>query len=559
MKTERERFLEARDFLMEHRDDYEAAYRGFRWPELESFNWALDYFDVMAEGNDRPALWIVDEEGREWKYSFAEMRERSNRVANFLRRQGLRHGGRILLMLDNQPELWETVLAAIKLGAVLIPSSLLLTKSDLEDRIRRGQVTLVVATPENTGKFEGLTGSFAKVVTGGKAEGWVSFEGADAAPADFHAEGVTKTTDPLFLYFTSGTTALPKMVLHTNGSYPVGHLSTMYWIGLREGDLHLNISSPGWAKHAWSSFFAPWNAGATIFVHKYARFSPPALLETLRKYRISTLCAPPTVWRMVILETLGARPDGLREVVSAGEPLNPEVITRIQKDWGLTIRDGYGQTETTLQVGNMPGQPVKVGSMGRPAPGYRLELLDPDGREADEGELAVHLEPRPLGLMVAYADDLARTRSVMSGGTYRTGDTASRDPEGSFWFIGRADDVFKSSDYRISPFEIESSLLECGSVAEAAVVPSPDPIRGFVPKAYVTLKPGFKPDAATADLIFETLRGKVAPFRRVRRLEFVTELPKTVSGKIRRVQLRLQETTPGATRTHEFREESPKV
>jgi acetyl-CoA synthetase len=500
----------------------------------------------------------VDEEGREWKYSFAEMRERSNRVANFLRRQGLQRGGRVLLMLDNQPELWETILAAIKLGAVLIPSSLLLTKSDLQDRIRRGRVTLVVAPPENTVKFDGIEGSFARVVVGGKADGWVPYEQAGDAPADFRADLVTKTSDALFLYFTSGTTALPKMVLHTNGSYPVGHLSTMYWIGLKEGDLHLNISSPGWAKHAWSSFFAPWNAGATIFVHKYARFSAASLLETLRKYRINTLCAPPTVWRMVILETLGARPEGLRELVSAGEPLNPEVIARVEKEWGLTIRDGYGQTETTLQVGYMPGLPVKVGSMGRPAPGYRLELLDVDGREVDEGELAIRLEPRPLGLMVNYADDAARTRSVMSGGYYRTGDTASRDPEGYFWFIGRADDVFKSSDYRISPFEIESSLLECSPVAEAAVVPSPDPIRGFVPKAFVTLKPGFKPDAATAALIFETLRAKVAPFRRVRRLEFVTELPKTVSGKIRRVQLRGQETNRAAMGPLEFREETSK-
>jgi acetyl-CoA synthetase len=558
MKGETERFLGARDFLRQRREDYEGAYAGFRWPDLDEFNWALDYFDVYAEGNRRPALWIVDDAGREWKLSFADMRERSSRVASFLRQKGLGRGGRILLMLDNQPELWETIVAAMKLGAVLIPSSLLLTKSDLQDRIRRGEVALVVTTPENTGKFEGLEGRFLKVVVGGKADGWISYDEAYGAPADFRPGFVSKTSDPLFLYFTSGTTALPKMVLHTHGSYPVGHLSTMYWIGLKEGDAHLNISSPGWAKHAWSSFFAPWNAGAAIFVHKYARFSAASLLDALRKYRINTLCAPPTVWRMVILENLGARPEGLRELVSAGEPLNPEVIARVEKEWRLVIRDGYGQTETTLQVGNMPGLPVRVGSMGRPAPGYRLELLDLDGREAAEGELAVGLAPRPLGLMVNYADDPERTRSVMAGGYYRTGDTASRDEEGYFWFIGRTDDVFKSSDYRISPFEIESSLLECAPVAEAAVVPSPDPIRGFVPKAYVALKPGFKPDTTTAATIFETLRTKVAPFRRVRRLEFVTELPKTVSGKIRRVQLRSQEKTREAARPHEFSEESPK-
>ncbi len=558
MKLELDLFLKARDFLRTRREDYESAYYGFRWPDVEEFNWALDYFDVYAEGNVRTALWIVDEEGREVKLSFAEMKERSSRVANFLRRLGLARGSRILVMLDNQHELWETVLAAVKVGAVLIPSSLLLTKADLQDRIRRGRVRLVVATPENVEKFEGLEGDFARVVVGGTAPGWVPFEEAYASLVSFRPDHETRITDSLFLYFTSGTTALPKMVLHTNGSYPVGHLSTMYWVGLKEGDVHLNISSPGWAKHAWSSFFAPWNAGATIFVHRYARFVPKVLLAALRKHRVSTLCAPPTVWRMLILEEMGPRPEALRELVSAGEPLNPEVIMRVQKEWGLTIRDGYGQTETTLQVGNMPGMPVKVGSMGKPAPGYRLELLDGDGRESDEGELTVSLSPRPLGLMVNYADDLARTRTVMSGGHYRTGDTATRDAEGYFWFVGRADDVFKSSDYRISPFEIESALLECREVAEAAVVPSPDTIRGTVPKAYVTLAPGFEPGAETARSIFATLREKVAPFRRVRRIEFVPDLPKTVSGKIRRVQLRSQEVNRDVKSPFEYSEETLK-
>ncbi len=559
MKHELERFLKVRDFLQTRAEDYESAYYGFRWPDIEDFNWALDYFDTYAEGNHRPALWIADDDGREWKFSFAEMKERSSRVANFMRRLGIQRGSRILVMLDNQFELWETILAAIKLGAVLIPSSLLLTRTDLQDRIRRGRVKLVVTTPENTPKFEGLEGTFAKVVAGGKAEGWTSYEDAYASLVSFRPELQTKLTDSLFLYFTSGTTALPKMVLHTNGSYPLGHLSTMYWIGLREGDVHLNISSPGWAKHAWSSFFAPWNAGATIFVHRYSRFVPKALGEAIRKYGVNTLCAPPTVWRMVIPEPMGPRPPALRELVSAGEPLNPEVIMRVKNEWGLTIRDGYGQTETTLQVGNMPGLPVKVGSMGRPAPGYRMELLDADGRESDEGELTVHLEPRPMGLMINYADDLARTRTVMSGGYYRTGDTASRDSEGYLWFVGRADDVFKSSDYRISPFEIESALLECAAVAEAAVVPSPDPIRGTVPKAYVLLAPGFEPAADTARTIFEEMTGRVAPFRRVRRIEFVPDLPKTVSGKIRRVQLRAQEMNRDVKGAFEFAEEDVKT
>ncbi len=558
MKAELEKFLKARNFLLSRREDYESAYYGFKWPDIEDFNWATDYFDTLAEGNDRTALWIVDEKGGEWKYSFAELSERSSRVANYLKRQGITRGSRILLMLDNQPELWEVMLAAIKLGAVLIPSSLLLTKNDVQDRIRRGKVRLVVTVPENTSKFEGVEGDFVKVVVGGKQDGWYAYEDGYNSLAAFKPDVQTKVTDSLFLYFTSGTTAQPKMVLHTNGSYPIGHLSTMYWIGLGEGDLHLNISSPGWAKHAWSSFFAPWNAGAGIFVYRYSRFIPKSLLEILRKHEINTLCAPPTVWRMLVLEDIKPKPASLRELVSAGEPLNPEVISKVRSDWGITIRDGYGQTETTLQVGNMPGAIVKLGSMGRPAPGYRLELLDADGMESDEGEVVIKLDPRPMGLMINYADDVAKTRTVMSGGYYRTGDVATRDSEGYFWFVGRADDVFKSSDYRISPFEVESVLVESPQVAEAAVIPSPDPIRGFVPKAYVTLAPGFQPTKETARDIFSFVRDKVAPFKRVRKLEFVQDLPKTISGKIRRVQLRSQEVNKEIKSDFEFFEDELK-
>ncbi len=315
----------------------------------------------------------------------------------------------------------------------------------------------------------------------------------------------------------------------------------MYWIGLREGDIHQNVSSPGWAKHAWSSFFAPWNAGATIFVLEQARFSARRTVEWLEKVGVTTFCAPPTVWRLMILDDLGPRPPKLRELVSAGEPLNPEVIERIRRAWGLTVRDGYGQTETTAQVGNSPGQEVRLGSMGRPLPGYRVVLLDVQGHEASEGEVALRLSPRPLGLMVGYLDDPERTGTVMAGGYYRTGDEASVDAQGYLHYVGRGDDVFKSSDYRISPFELESALIEHPAVAEAAVVPSPDPVRTSLPKAFVALKPGVTPNAATARDILLFCKERLAPYKRIRAIEF-TELPKTVSGKIRRVQLRAEET-----------------
>jgi len=534
------RFLSARDFLRAHRDDYAAAYAGFEWPRLGDFNWALDYFDLYSSGNDRLALWIVDENGSETRLSFAALSERSNRVANFLRAQGVGRGDRLLVMLPNAAPLWEVTLAAMKLGAVVSPATLLLSPADIADRIERGRLSHVVADASCVAKFAEVPGRCRRIVVGAPAADWTAFADASQAPARFEAAGRTASTDPLLLYFTSGTTAKPKIVLHTHGSYPVGHLSTMYWIGLREGDVHLNISSPGWAKHAWSSFFAPWNAGATVFVHNAARFDAKKTLDVIARCGVTTLCAPPTVWRALILEDLASYPVKLRDLVGAGEPLNPEVIERVRAAWGLTIRDGYGQTETTCQVGNPPGLPVKSGSMGVPMPGYRMTLLTPDGAETSEGELAIVLNPAPTGLMAGYLDRPELTESLLRGAHYRTSDVARRDADGYFWYVGRSDDVFKSSDYRVSPFELESALLECEVVAEAAVVPSPDPLRLAVPKAYVVLKPGHAPTRETALKIFTDLRARLAPYKRVRRIEFA-DLPKTVSGKIRRVELRAQE------------------
>ncbi|HJV39014.1 MAG TPA: AMP-binding protein [Geothrix sp.] len=549
----REAFLQARNFLVQYQDDYDGARRDFRWPVLDTFNWALDYFDTYAAGNDRPALWIVEESGAETKVSFQELSRRSNQVANTLRAMGVRRGDGLLIMLDNVLPLWEVMLACIKLGAVLVPSTLLLSQADLQDRIERGGIRHLVVDSAQTAKFDGLDASLTRICVGAPVSGWHDVSELYAGSTAFAADAPTRATDPMLLYFTSGTTAKPKLVVHTHQSYPVGHLSTMYWVGLQEGDVHYNISSPGWAKHAWSSFFAPWNAGACIFVYRAARFSASATLKTIVDKGVTTLCAPPTVWRLFIQEDLAAYKVKLRALVGAGEPLNPEVISQVEKAWGLTIRDGYGQTETTAIVGNSPGQAVKSGSMGRPLPGFHVALLDSEGNEAEEGEIALKLNPRPTSLMVGYKDDPEKMRKAEAEGWYRTGDVATRDADGYLCFVGRADDVFKSSDYRISPFELESFLIEHEAVAEAAVVPSPDPLKLTVPKAYIILRAGFEPNRDTALALFRFIRERISPYKRIRILEF-GDLPKTISGKIRRVELRKRaaDPTPSAL---EFREE----
>ncbi len=551
-----ESFIVARDFLIRHREDYAAAFRDFQWPKLGRFNWALDYFDEMARGNTRPALWLTEEGAAETKLSFAELSERSNRIANHFRGLGVRGGDRILLMLGNVVALWECMLAAMKLGAVIVPATTLLTRNDLADRFARGRIRHVVAGADAAAKFADLPGDYTRIVVGGAVSGWTAFEEGYKASAQFVPERETRAEDPLLLYFTSGTTATPKLVLHSHQSYPVGHLSTMYWLGLRPGDVHLNISSPGWAKHAWSCFFAPWNAQATVFIVNQQRFNARGLLDAIVRCGVTTFCAPPTVWRMLIQEDLAAWPVRLKELTSAGEPLNPEVIERVKAAWGLVIRDGYGQTETSALVGNTPGQKLMPGSMGRPLPGFRVALLDAAGAPQREGEICLMLAPRPTGLMRGYQSDDGGVLSI-DDSVYRTGDVATIDDENYLTYVGRADDVFKSSDYRISPFELESALIEHPAVAEAAVVPAPDPIRLAVPKAFLALAPGHAPDRATALSIFRHCRVALAPFKRVRRLEF-GELPKTISGKIRRVKLRQAEAAGalgGDRAAGEFREE----
>ncbi|MDN5725428.1 MAG: AMP-binding protein [Propionibacteriales bacterium] len=544
--------LAAREVLLTHRDDLSAAVAAFAWPRPETFNFVTDWFDGLAtERPSQAAIVVVEEDGSQSSLTFAQLSERARTTANWLAARGLVGGDRLLLVLGNTVPLWEIMLGALRLGVVVIPATPQLSPADLADRVARGEAKMLIAHGSDGAKFAAVDEACQRVHLGelaGDAEGaWTEFP-HPAQRIDPEVEAaVTKATDPILLYFTSGTTAQPKLVEHTAVSYPIGHLTTMYWIGLQPGDVHLNISSPGWAKHAWSNLFAPWLGGATIMVFNYVRFSAAALLDVLARGHVTTFCAPPTVWRMLIQADLAGAETSLRELLSAGEPLNPEVIEQVSRAWGITIRDGYGQTETSLQIANTPGMPITPGAMGRPLPGYELVLVDPNTGEVDDtdGELCLGLDPRPLSLMAGYKDSASHVNDELNahafrGGVYHTGDVVTRDADGVITYVGRADDVFKASDYRISPFELESVLIEHPAVAEAAVIPSPDPVRLAVPKAWVSLAAGWSPDADTARSILVHCREHLAPYKRIRRLSF-GELPKTISGKIRRVELRTAE------------------
>ncbi|ALV43832.1 AMP-dependent synthetase [Pseudarthrobacter sulfonivorans] len=551
-------FREARDRLLTLHSDYHQARREFVWPRFTEFNFALDWFDQIAADPEKaynPALVIVEQDGSATRRSFADLAARSNQVANWLRSQGMRRGDRMIVMLGNQVELWELMLAGIKLGIVLIPTTTLMGPEDLAERVERGEAGWAAVGRSNIGKFAAVPGDYRLIeigAGGGSAgtPGALQYTDSTTAAVTFTADAPTHADETLLLYFTSGTTSKAKLVEHTHTSYPVGHLSTMYWIGLEPGDVHLNVASPGWGKHAWSNFFAPWIAEACVFVYNYERFDARALMEQMDREHVTSFCAPPTVWRMLIQADLKVLKTPPTKVVSAGEPLNAEVIEQVQRVWGQTIRDGFGQTETTVQVANTPSQPVTIGAMGRPLPGYDVVLVDPNtGEEAEDGELCLRLDPRPVGLMKGYYGDAERTAEAFRGGYYHTGDMASRDKHGVITYVGRDDDVFKSSDYRLSPFELESVLLEHPAVAEAAVVPSPDAVKLSVPKAYVVLVSGLEPGPELAEDILRYCREHLAPFKRIRRLEFAA-LPKTISGKIRRVELRHNEELRHGGGTH---------
>jgi acetyl-CoA synthetase/medium-chain acyl-CoA synthetase len=532
--------------------DYEQTYREFRWEVPEFYNFAYDVVDRWGEDAQKLAMLWVNERGEEQRLTFRHFAVRANQVGNALRTMGIRKGDRLLLMLPRLPEWWEAVLGIMKIGAVSMPGTTLLTAKDVAYRIQSAEAKAVITDDEGALKVEQVAEDCPtlqlKILLGAEREGWVNYTRVVASAATDLKREPTRGDEPMMLYFTSGTVGYPKMVLHTHVSYPIGHIVTgKYWLDLKPSDLHWNLSDTGWAKAAYSNLFGPWAMGAALFTFDgRGRFEARQTLELLERYPITTFCAPPTAYRLLVLEDLSRyRLPALRHCVGAGEPLNPEVIEAWRRGTGQLIRDGYGQTETVILVANFPPLPVKPGSMGKPSPGFVVGVIDEEGREVPagaEGDIAVKLTPqRPVGLFKEYWRNPEATASCRRGDWYVTGDRAVRDEDGYLWFVGRADDVIISAGYRIGPFEVESALVEHPAVAEAAVVASPDPIRGDIVKAFVILAPGHQPSEQLVVDLQEHVKRVTAPYKYPREIEFTPELPKTISGKIRRVELRQHE------------------
>ncbi|MBE3588292.1 MAG: AMP-binding protein [Thermoanaerobacteraceae bacterium] len=531
--------------------DYDKTYAEFKWEMPEYFNFARDVIDKWAADPDKLAMLWVDDEGSEVRRTFLDFSKASRRLANVLRQQGVQKGDVVVVILPRLIEWWETNLACLRMGAVISPGTTQLTAKDIKYRFEAAEAVCIITDNANAPKVDEIIADCptvkSRIIVGEPREGWLTYsEAVAAASEEFQTEN-TRSDDNAILYFTSGTTGYPKMTVHTHASYPIGHIVTgKFWLDLRPDDLHWNLSDTGWAKAAWSSFFGPWNMGAALFVHHSLRFSPKKTLELLARYPITTLCGAPTNYRMMILEDLSQyKFPTLRHCVGAGEPLNPEVIEVWKKATGITIRDGYGQTESVLICGSFPCLEPRFGSMGKPSPGFDLQVIDENGNILPpnmEGDLAVRVKPeRPVGLFKEYWKDPAKTASVHRGDWYLTGDRAYRDEDGYLWFVGRADDVILAAGYRIGPFEVESALLEHPAVAESAVVSSPDEIRGEVVKAFVILAPGYQPSDELVKELQEHVKKVTAPYKYPRKIEFVDSLPKTVSGKIRRIELRERE------------------
>ena len=547
--------------------NYDEERAAFRLEIPDTFNFGTDVVDHWAEDPEKLAMLWVDTSGHSERYTFADMRRESNRFANVLHGLGIGKGDGVMIVLPRLPQWHMIIVGIMKHGAIPIPGTVLLTPKDYEYRINMAEARAVIVDAANATKVDEIRGHCASlehcIVLGEPRQGWVAYDTAMAAASATFEPVRTRSDDPAMMYFTSGTTGGPKMVLHTQASYPLAHVITgKYWLDLQPEDLHWNLSDTGWAKAAYSNLFGPWRMGAALFIqHSTGRFDAQETLQLLEQHGITTFCAPPTAYRMMVLEDL-QRYDlsKLRHCVGAGEPLNPEVIEAWKAGTGHTIYDGYGQTETVILVANYPCLAVKPGSMGKPLPGFDVAIIDANSGQAlpagQEGDIAVRVKPqRPIGLFREYWKNPEETSHAFRGDWYITGDRGIRDDDGYFWFVGRADDVIISAGYRIGPFEVESALLEHDAVAESAVVASPDEMRGAVVKAFVVLAPGYQPSEALAGELQEHVKRLTAPYKYPREIAFVSDLPKTISGKIRRVELRQQEVarkTRGEPRTKEL-------
>lgn len=523
--------------------------REFRWEVPDYFNFAEEVIGRWAADPTRRALLWVDEHGAREERTFREVADRSSRLADGLKRAGIKKGDRVLVIIPPEPAWWETFMALFKLGAIVAPGTSQLTSRDIRYRMEAAEASAIIVDEGAAHKAdEGLDSDGIVKVVVGRQEGWQAFdEVLESGSPDFAAER-TRSDDPSILYFTSGTTGYPKMVLHTHASYPIGHYVTgKFWLDLGPDDLHWNLSDTGWAKAAWSSLFGPWSTGAAAFVYRqYGKPDPDKILAQFREHGVTSFCGPPTIFRMLVQSDLTAHNyDSLRSCVAAGEPLNPEVIEAWRRATGLTVRDGYGQTETVAIVANFPDVPIRPGSMGKPSPGFSVDVIGDDAQPLPpnkEGDIAVRVKPnRPAGLFKEYWHAPEATAASFRGDWYITGDRAYRDVDGYLWFVGRADDVIISSAYRIGPFEVESALVEHPAVVEAAVVGKPDPERGEIVKAYVVLVGGRQGSDELVQELQDYVKSVTAPYKYPREIEFAEELPKTVSGKIRRVELRERE------------------
>ena len=548
-----ERFVNRTEF-----SSYDDFFHNFRIHTPDQFNFAYDVVDAIAAEtpNKRAMVWVNDH-GEKRVFSFADLKRYSDRAANVLRTHGIGKGDAVMMTLKGRYEFWFCILAIHKLGAIAIPATHMLTEHDLVYRIESADVKMIISVNEqplvdaiDAAAAHGHPSLTKRLLLGADRPGWVNYDAEmEIAQEVFDrptGEAAAKTSDIMLLYFTSGTVGYPKMVNH-DFAYPLGHIITAkYWQNVQEDGLHYTVADTGWAKAVWGKIYGQWLAGTAIFVHDYDKFDALTLLERASENGVTTFCAPPTIYRFLIKQDLSKFDlSSLKYCVTAGEPLNPEVYEQFYKATGLRLMEGFGQTEMVVLLATFPWMTPKPGSMGRPSPGYRVVLLNPEGKPCEvgeEGEVAIDLsQGKPWGLFNGYYRDEQRTASVWHDGYYFTGDIAWRDEDGYFWFVGRADDVIKTSGYRIGPFEVESALITHKAVMECAITGVPDPDRGQVIKATVVLAKGFEPSEDLKRELQEHVKKVTAPYKYPRIVEFVEALPKTISGKIRRVQIRAED------------------